>query len=125
VRLRYAGTGFSDELRIAVDVPIERPALLVVNDVYDGKSWNRGEVRIADGGFVSFWVGGLPENRSALALRSVLGEIPLQITFIGPTEKSGFCQVNAKVPPDLPKGSHDFLVTFAGASSEPQTVKVL
>ena len=125
VRLRFADTGFSNELRIAVDVPVERPAQIVVKDVYDGKSWNRGEVRIADGGFVSFWVSGLPENRSALALRVLLGEIPLQITFIGPIEKSGFCQVNAKVPPDVPKGSHDFQVRFAGVSSEPQAVRVL
>ncbi len=125
VRLRFADTGFSNELRIAVDVPAGRPDQITVKDVYDGKSWNRGEVRIADGGFVSFWVSGLPENRSALDVRVLLGEIPLQITWLGPTEKSGFCQVNAKVPPDLPKGSHDFRVKFAGVSSEPQAVRVL
>ena len=125
VRLRFADTGFSNELRIAVDLPVERPGQVVVKDVFDGKSWNRGEVRMADGGFVSFWVSGLPENRSALALRVLMGEIPLQITFIGPIENSGFCQVNAKVPPDVLKGSHDFLVNFAGVSSEPQVVTVL
>jgi len=125
VRLRFADTGFGNELRIAVDVPAGRPDQLTVKDVYDGKSWNRGEVRIADGGFVSFWVSGLPESRSALDVRVLLGEIPLQITWLGPTEKSGFCQVNAKVPPDLAKGSHDFRVKFAGVSSEPQAVRVL
>ena len=120
VRLRFADTGFSNELRIAVDVPAGRPTQLAVKDLSDGNSWNRGEVSIADGGFMSFWVSGLPENRSALDLRVLLGEIPLQITWIGPTETSGYCQINAKVPPDLAKGSHDFQIQFAGASSEPQ-----
>ena len=106
VRLRFADTGFGNELRIAVDVPAGRPDQLTVKDVYDGKSWNRGEVEIADGGFVSFWVSGLPENRSALDVRVLLGEIPLQITWIGPTEKSGYCQINAKVPPDVTDGAH-------------------
>ena len=125
MRLRFADTGFSNELRIAVDVPAERPDRLTVKDVCDGKSWNRGEVSIAGGGFVSFWVSGLPENRSALDVRVLLGEIPLQITWLGPDESSGCCQINAKVPPDIEKGPHDFQITFAGVSSEPQTVTVL
>jgi tRNA (mo5U34)-methyltransferase len=125
VRLRFADTGFSNELRIAVDVPAERPTQLVVKDLSDGISWNRGEVSIADGGFMSLWVSGLPENRSALDLRVLLGEIPLQITWIGPTETGGHCQINAKVPPDLAKGPHDFQIKFAGVSSAPQVVRVL
>ncbi len=125
VRLRLAGTGFGNELRIAVDVPIGRPNQIEVRDVCDGKSWDRGQVSIAGGGFVSFWVSGLPENRSALDVRVLLGGVPQQITWIGPTENSGYCQINAKVPPDLAKGPHDFQVKFAGVSSAPQTVTVL
>ena len=125
VRLRFADTGFSNELRIAVDVPVVRPDQIVVIDVCDGKSWERGQVSIAAGGFASFWVSGLPENRSALEVRALLDQIPLQITWIGPNETSGYCQINAKVPPDLAKGPHDLFVTVAGVSSEPQAVKVL
>jgi tRNA (mo5U34)-methyltransferase len=125
VRLRFADSGFSNELRIAVDVPAERPDQIVLKDVCDGKSWDRGQVSIAGEGFMSFWVSGLPENRSALNLRVMLGEIPLQITWIGPTETTGYCQINAKVPPDVARGSHDFQLRCAGVSSDPQTVKVL
>ena len=125
VRLRFADTGFSNELRIAVDLPAGRPVQLNVRDVWDGKSWSRGEVSIAGGGFVSFWVSGLPKNRSALDVRVLLGEIPLQITWLGPDEESGFCQINAKVPPDIEKGPQEFLIESAGVSSEPQTVTVL
>jgi hypothetical protein len=124
-RLRFAETGFSNELRIAVDLPPERPNQLTVKDVCDGKSWERGQISIAGGGFVSFWLSGLPENRSALDMRVLLGEIPLQVTWIGSTESSGYSQINAKVPPDLAKGSHDFQVRFAGVSSQPQAVRVL
>lgn len=125
VRLRFAETGFSNEFRIAVDVPAERPGQLTVKDLSDGMSWERGQVSMAGGGFLSFWVSGLPEHRSALDMRVLLGGIPLQIIWIGPTEKSGSCQINAKIPPDLPKGSHDFQIEFAGVRSEPQAVRVL
>jgi tRNA (mo5U34)-methyltransferase len=125
VRLRFADTGFSNELRIAVDLPARRPDQLVVRDVWDGKLWKRGEVSLAAGGFVSFWASGLPENRSALDVRVLLGELPLQITWLGPDERSGCCQINAKVPPDIEKGPHEFQITFAGVNSEPQTVTVL
>jgi tRNA (mo5U34)-methyltransferase len=125
VRLRFADSGFSNELRIAVDIPVERPVKLVVKDVSDGISWARGQVSVAGGGFVSFWVSGLPENRSALNMRVLLGTVPLQITFIGPADADGYSQINAKAPPDLAKGSHDFQIRFAGASSEPQVVSVV
>ena len=109
-----------------MDLPAERPSQLAVKDLSDGMSWNRGEVSIADGGFMSFWVSGLPENRSALDVRVLLGEIPLQITWIGPTEASGYCQINAKVPPDLDKGPARFSDHSSRASSsEPQVVRVL
>jgi tRNA (mo5U34)-methyltransferase len=125
VRLRFADTGFSNELRIAVDVPVKRPDRIAVKDVCDGKSWNRGEVSLAGEGFLSFWVSGLPENRSALDTRVLLGAIPLQITWLGPDESSGYCQINAKVPPDVAKGPHDFQIRFAGVRSESQAVRVL
>ena len=125
VRLRFADTGFSNDHRIAVDVPAEGPGQLVVKDVCDGRSWEHGQVTVDRWGYVSFWVSGLPENRSALDTRALLGEMPLQITWIGPDETSGSCQVNARVPPDLAKGSHELRVVVAGVSSEPQAVKVL
>jgi len=125
VRLRFAKTGFSNEIPIAVDVPLEQPGRLAVKDLSDGMSWERGQVSMASGGFLSFWVSGLPENRSALDMRVLLGEIPLQIIWIGPTETGGFCQINTKVPPDIEKRPHDFQIRFAGVRSEPQTVRVL
>jgi len=125
VRLRFADSGISNELRIAVDLPAMTPAEIIVRDVFDGRSWNRGEANIAGGGYVSFWVGGLPENRSALETRALLGEIPLHITWIGPDEPSGYCQINAQVPPDIDKGPQDFRITFAGVSSQPSVLRVL
>jgi hypothetical protein len=124
VRLRFADSGFSNELRIAVDLPAAPPELLAVKDVCDGKSWKRGEVSVDGGGFVSFWLRGLPEHRSALDVQVLLGGVPLQITYIGATESNGHCQINAKVPPDLAKGAHDFRVLCAGVASEPQAVQV-
>jgi hypothetical protein len=125
VRLRFAGSEFSNELRLAVDLTVVPPQRIELKDVCDGRSWKRGEVSIDGGGFVSFWLGGLPENRSALETQALLGGVPLQITYIGPTESNGYCQINAKVPPDLAQGPHDFLAVCAGVRSAPQAVRVL
>ena len=124
-RLRLADSGFSNELQIAVDVPVERPSRLQVKDLSDGLSWARSEVDISRGGFVSFWVHGLPPNRSALDMRVELGGVPLQITWIGPMDPDGYSQVNCKAPPDLARGPQEFQLKFAGAVSPPQTVKVV
>jgi len=125
VQMRFEASGLSNVLQIAVDIPIERPSPIALKDVCDGKSWDRGQVSLAGGGFLSFWVSGLPENRGALDISVLLGAIPLQITWMGPTEATGYCQINAKVPPDVAKGPHDFQVNFAGVESEPQIVKVV
>jgi len=125
VRLRFADTEFSNELRIAVDVSAQTPKQLAVKDLSDGLSWRRGQVSIADGGFLSFWISGLPENRSALDMCVQLGEIPLQITWIGTTGVDGYCQINAKAPPDIAKGHHDFRVKYLGVCAGPQVVTVL
>jgi hypothetical protein len=125
VRLRFAETGFSNEIPIAVDLPAGLPSRFAIKDLSDGMSWDRDQVSMASGGFLSFWVSGLPENRSALDMRVSLGKIPLQIIWIGPPEESGYCQINAKVPPDIERGPHHFQITFAGVSSEPQVVRVL
>ena len=124
-RLRLAETGFSNEIPIAVDLPVERPRGLAVKDVSDGMSWDRDQVSMAGGGFLSFWISRLPENRSASDMRVLLGEIPLQIMWIGPSEQDGYCQINAKIPPDIEKGPHKLQITFAGVNSEPQIVTVL
>jgi len=125
VRLRFADTEFSNELRIAVDVSAQTPKQLAVKDLSDGLSWRRGQVSIADGGFMSFWITGLPENRSALDMCVQLSEIPLQITWIGTTGADGYCQINAKIPPDIATGRHDFRVKFHGVLADPQVVTVL
>jgi hypothetical protein len=122
VRLRLADSGFGQEFRIAVDMPVtvER---LEVRDVSDGKTWARGEV--AAGGCLSCWVRGLSENCDAANFQLLLDASPLHISWIGQPEPDGYRQVNSDVPVDLTRGEHVFTVESAGVRSAPQSVKIL
>ena len=103
---------------------MRRPNQLAVKDLSDGISWTRGEVSIADGGFVSFWLNGLPENRSALDMRVLLGDIPLAdhldwtdgTEWILPDQREGSTRSG-------PKDRTNFKWYIRGGSSEPQAVK--
>jgi hypothetical protein len=121
VRLRLADSGFGQEFRIAVDMPV-KVERLAVRDVCDGVTWARGEV--AAGGCLSCWVLGLPENCDAANFQLLLDASPLHISWIGQPEPDGYRQVNSDVPVDLAKGEHGFAVESAGVRSEPQSVKV-
>jgi tRNA (mo5U34)-methyltransferase len=121
VRLRLADSGFGQEFRIAVDMPV-KVERLAVRDVCDGVTWARGEV--AAGGCLSCWVHGLADNCDAANFQLLLDDSPLHISWIGQPEPDGYRQVNSDVPVDLARGEHVFLVESAGVRSEPQSVKV-
>jgi tRNA (mo5U34)-methyltransferase len=122
VRLRFEGSGFGQEFRIAVDMPVKVDRLLV-RDVSNGVSWARGEVPA--GGCLSCWVHGLPENCDAANFQLMLDESALHISWIGQPEADGYRQINSDVPVDLAKGARVFRVECAGVRSEPQVVTVL
>jgi tRNA (mo5U34)-methyltransferase len=125
VRLRLADSVFGDNtLRIAVDLPL-RVDGLKLQGACDGKTWSVEEVKASDGGFVSCWVGGLPENCDRANVAVYLGETKLGVQYVGGVSPEGTRQINAALPADIGKGARLCRVECGGVSTEGRPLNVV
>jgi len=124
VRARFADSGFSNELRIAVDLPthVER---IQIKAAYDGRSWRPGEVSLRSGGFLSCWVEGLSENADRANTGVWLDDVRLFVEYVGEPDAAGMRQVTAVVPADAPHGGHELRVECGGVRSELASLRIL
>ena len=128
LRLRFAGSRFSGEWRIAVDLPVavERLTLLAV---LDGKSREMGQVRRGQGATVTCWVVGLAENSDRANTAVWLEGERLRIEYMGePVAAAGggtARQVNAVLPTDAEAGEYRLRVECAGVTTEWAAVRVV
>jgi len=124
VRLRTAGSAFSEPVPIAIDMPP------VANDfrletVCDGINWTPNEVRLGEAAYLTFWVKGLSDNADFNNLRAYLGDHRLNMEHLSTQpDENGLRQVNARVPKSVEAGPNTLVVKFAGAVSDPVEVNV-
>jgi tRNA (mo5U34)-methyltransferase len=125
VRLRFADSAFGNTtLRIAVDLPL-RVEQLDLKGVCDGTNWNAQEVKASDGGFISCWVTGLPENCDRANVAVHLGETKLRVQYVGEPDVEGMRQVNAALPAGMGKGEQPCRVECGGVTTERQVLRVV
>ena len=117
VRLRLADSRFGKTFRIAVDMPLQ-VGRLELHGVCDGITWSADEARISDGGFVSGWVTGLPENCDRGNVHVTIGDKRLRVEYIGAPDAQGRRQINAALPHDLPRGKQLISVECGGVTSQ-------
>jgi tRNA (mo5U34)-methyltransferase len=123
VRLRFADSGFSNEVRIAVDIPVN-PGRIVCHGASDSSNWKESEIGMADCGYVTCWVSGIPENGDRHNVRVYLGDTRLGVLWLGPLDAAGRRQINSVVPGTVAKGEHGLRIECGGVTSEPRTVRV-
>ena len=102
-----------------------RVAGLKLQGVCDGKTWNAEEVKASDGGFVSCWVNGLPENCDRANVAVYLGETKLRVQYVGDPDAEGMRQINAALPADTGKGERLCRVECGGVSTEGRALNVV
>jgi tRNA (mo5U34)-methyltransferase len=125
VRLRFADSAFGNTtLRIAVDLPL-RVERLLLKGVCDGTNWNAQEVKASDGGFISCWVTGLPENCDRANVGVYLGEKKLLVQYVGEPDTDGMRQINAALPAGMYKGEQLCRVECGGVSTESRMLRVV
>jgi hypothetical protein len=125
VRLRFADSAFGNTtLRMAVDLPL-RVERLVLKGVCDGTNWNAEEVKAADGGFISCWVTGLPENCDRANIGVCLGETKLRVQYVGEPDTDGMRQINAALPVGMGKGEQPCRVECGGVGTESRVLRVV
>jgi uncharacterized protein (TIGR03437 family) len=91
---------------------------LQLKEVFDGVTWTKGEVQAGQRGFLSCWVGGLPENADRANVRAFLGNRRLEVDYVGERNPDGFRQVNAVVPANVVPGEYEFCLECAGVRTE-------
>jgi tRNA (mo5U34)-methyltransferase len=125
VRLRFADSQFGGTtLRIAVDQPL-RVERLELKGACDGTNWNAHEVKASDGGFISCWVTGLPENCDRANICVYLGETRLLVQYVGEPDAEGMRQINAALTVGMAKGEQPCRVECGGASTESRVLRVV
>jgi len=124
VRLRTATSGWSEALRIAVDVPLHVESLvesLKITGACDGSTW--GELTVTSP-FMSLWVSGVPENGGRDNIRVTIGERRCQLDYISPWQRATPTQLNVQLPPEMKAGGYPVTVAIADVASEPVSVQV-
>jgi tRNA (mo5U34)-methyltransferase len=122
-RLRFADSGFSNAVRIAVDLPLNVQRIVCAG-VKDPVTWKDDEIRASESGFLACWVEGLPENADRHNVRVFLGDTRLRIHWLGEPDAEGRTQINAALPRDFPRGEHQVRIACGGIESEPRPVRV-
>jgi hypothetical protein len=123
VRLRFAASDFGRTLRIAVDMPVHAGPIVLVG-ACDAFTF-QAQIAVAENGYISCWVQGLPENCDCDNVRVFLGSTRLSTDYVGERDADGNRQINAVIPGDTGKGEHRVRIECAGFSSEPLTVKIV
>ena len=97
-----------------------RPRLeqIDLKEVFDGVAWTKGEVKVGERGFLSCWVGGLPENADRANVRAFLGNRRLEVDYVGRAERRRVSADQRRGARRMwPQGDQEFRVECAGVSS--------
>ncbi len=127
VRLRTAGSAFSDPVQIAVDEERSTPRAdnLKIEIVADGKTWERNQVRLSADSCVSIWLSGAPQNAERDDMRAKLGEMDLLVVFLSSPGEQNRRQINARVPENFPPGEYSLSVECAGTQAAGVMLRVV
>jgi len=124
VRLRTAGSEFSGECHIFVDLPVFAGPLEILR-LGDGVSWRENVSVTATGRFACLYAGGLADNTDTNNLAIVVDDIPVKPEFVGNRDENGLRQVNVQVPQELPLGKHQVVLKQSGRTSNVEIVDIV
>lgn len=126
-------SGWSNRLRIAIDVPrsdrrSSRGAVsanIEIAGVTDGKTFELNRVRTGVESCVSVWASGVPEGAAKADVSLRLDGTDLPAVYISDPDKRGLKQVNAMLPPALEPGEYLIAIQVNGAESRPVPIELV
>ncbi len=126
VRVRTAGSRFSNPVEISVDVtptPLELTGLKIVS-VTDAETFDENQVWLGKQTWASLWIKGLPASVRREHLKVRLGDAALAVSYLGPADKDGYRQANVQLHPSTVPGEYAMTVSCGGSLSTPMQVRV-
>ncbi len=129
-RVSVRESAFSNGVRIAVDLPVEKRRLpagpraegLRIHSVTDGRTFAESLVRTGEDACISMWAAGLLDSVTTGRLSLRLDGTDLPATWVSAPLAGGLRQINALLPPGIPPGRVKVALALDGAESE--TVEV-
>jgi tRNA (mo5U34)-methyltransferase len=115
--VRIAGSGRSNALRLAVDLPVVIESIEITS-VQDAATWAPGEVDLSRGRHAAIWVSPLPENADCHNVRATLDGAPLRVTHASGT------QVNVEVPNEMAGITGELRIIAGDARTNPAPLRV-
>ncbi len=130
LRLRVRKSQWSNTVRIPVDVAAEDQGdegsdQLQVAVVTDGRTWERGRVKVGAGSCLSLWARGVPDDCGVNQLLVLLNGMNLPAIYVSAANDEGVRQVNATLPSGLPPGTFKLRLECAGDTSAPVDVELI
>jgi SAM-dependent methyltransferase len=130
--LRVANSAATKPVRIGVDVPDEArrywPAEASnhqrIQSVTDGKTFERGRVRVGEGSAISVWVQGLAATADVADIRVRVNGADLPAIWLEPKGEGNARQVNAVLPPGTPTGKARLSIVVGGHESVAQSLEL-
>jgi tRNA (mo5U34)-methyltransferase len=131
VSIALRDSEFSGRARIPVDLPKDArvcapsDAAFEISAVYDGRTWEKSQVRAGLGSCLSAWVTGLPDGVKRTEVSFRLDGADLPSCFVSPADdEKGTKQVNALVPAGIERGEYQLTLRFREEESRTVTIEL-
>jgi tRNA (mo5U34)-methyltransferase len=117
VRLRTTRSNFSEEVHIAVDIPVNVTDIRV-RGAADGITWRQNSVLLDGGGHLALWIEGAAENADRNNVRVYWNQRRLPVDFVSSPDAACIRQVNIRVPEFVGIGQRRLEVRHGEARAE-------
>ena len=124
VTVRLGDSLESNPKRIAVDVPLSSEPIQITG-ICDSTTWAKNQIDLRRGNSLSAWVAGLPENADRNNVRVYLDGRRLKVTSIEKRQAPEPRQVNAEVPPEVPRRLAQLGVAVGEQRTEAAEIEIL
>lgn len=115
VRVRTAGSQWSNTASIAIDLP-DRAEHIEITALCDGVDWRPGKFSLQHR-FFSLWLRGLPDNADRANIRIELNGKRQRIDYVCAPDANGLRQVNVQADERTRPGRFEVVAEFGGIRS--------
>jgi len=101
-----------------------RAAQFNILKVFDGVHWTENKISLADGGYLTIWITGLPAEADLISIELYAGNERIPLTYVGEVLPDGARQLNAQLITVLQAGRYGLYVRQGSGVSDIVQIEV-